>query len=125
MDEVVAVEVTLASGVRHHFLTWGRIQDGVDPRPLAELVLAHANASVLAGTAISARVCRSLKEAADAPYFFECLLGFSLSTIPFGAGYERWRTQIAREMSEGRQIAYCGDPADAVRDSGPDAIVEG
>lgn len=39
MDDVVAVEVTLADGGLRYFVTWGRIQQTVDPEPVCKLVL--------------------------------------------------------------------------------------
>jgi hypothetical protein len=45
MDDIVAVEIRLATGENRYFLTWGRIQDAVEPKPLAELVLVMRGAS--------------------------------------------------------------------------------
>jgi len=42
MDDGVAVEVNLVGGELRYFVTWGRIQDVVDPEPLAALVLEQA-----------------------------------------------------------------------------------
>lgn len=39
VEHVVAVEVALTDGGKRYFLTWGRIQDAVDPAPLCEVVL--------------------------------------------------------------------------------------
>ena len=114
MDDVVAVAVELLTGELRYFITWGRIQDEVDPEPLAALVLEHSSEVALGGPAQRARVCHSLREAADsrsAPYFYESLLVFVRQPIPFGPGYQAWRADRAAAMAMGKEIAYCGEPA--------------
>jgi len=77
---MVAVSVGLSDGGRRYFVTWGRIQDVVDPAPLEELVLRHSRAFSLGGEPVMARVCEALREAAmsdSAPYFFECFRTFA------------------------------------------------
>jgi hypothetical protein len=113
MDDVVAVEVELAAGELRYFITWGRIQDEVDPEPLAALVLEHSRQVALDNPAQRARVCQSLREAADsqsAPYFYECLLVFVRRPVPFGPDYQKWRAARAAAMAMGKEIAYCGEP---------------
>jgi hypothetical protein len=113
VDDVVAVEVRLESGASRYFVTWGRIQEVVDGGPLSELVLTFAPNFALGGKAVSARVCGTLREAADsgdAPYFYECFLGFARQPIPSGEDYEEWRAERADAMSQGLEIAYCGNP---------------
>jgi hypothetical protein len=114
VDDVVAVEVTLSDGSVRFFVTWGRIQETVDPGPLADLVLARSVHVSLDGVAESARVCGSLREAAEsaaAPYFYECMLSFSRQPIPYGPDYAQWRAARGAAMAEGKEIAYCGRPA--------------
>lgn len=111
MDNVVAIEIELADGTSRYFITWGRIQHPVDPKPVCELVLGAARRWALGGEPASARLCNTLREAADtdaAPYFYECFLTFAQQAIPFGDGYEAWRHEKADRMREGREIAYCG-----------------
>ena len=113
MDDVVAVEVELAAGELRYFITWGRIQDEVDPEPLAALMLEHSRRFSLGGPVQRARVCRSLREAADsrfAPYFYESLLVFARQPIPFGPDYQKWRADRAAAMAMGKEIGYCGEP---------------
>lgn len=113
MEEVVAVRVNLRGGGERFFLTWGRIQDRVDPAPLAELVLKHSRAFSLGDEPVTAIVCKTLREAASspsAPYFHECLLAFASSPIPAGAAYEQWKDDRAAAMREGREISFCGRP---------------
>ena len=83
MDDVVAVEVQLAEGGRRYFLTWGRIQDAADTKPLCEVLLSAARNFSLEGEPVRARVCETLREAAEsaeAPYFWECF--FSSASDP-------------------------------------------
>lgn len=113
MDDVVAVEVRLADGGRRYFVTWGRIQDTVDPESLCDLVLSHARHGCLRGEAVSARLCETLREAAEsgeAPYFYECFFRFCQRPIPYGERYEEWRVAKAEAMQRGKEIAYCGTP---------------
>ncbi len=111
MDDVVAVEVTLANGGRRYFLTWGRIQDPVDPAPVCNLVLRFAWSCSLGGTPASARLCAALREAADsphAPYFYECFAAMASRRVPLGDDYLTWQAERAAEMQAGREIWYCG-----------------
>lgn len=48
VEDLVAVAVELESGETRFFLTWGRIQERVDPAPLAALVLRQASTFDLA-----------------------------------------------------------------------------
>jgi len=114
MYDVIAVEVRLADGGFRYFVTWGRIQDAVDPDPVCRLALKAARGfSLGGGEPVSARVCGTLREAADspdAPYFYECFRSFCEKPIPFGRRYEKWRAARAREMENGMAWAYCGVP---------------
>ena len=108
MEDLVAVEVTTAEGPRCWFVTWGRIQDPVDPAPLEALVLRVADHFALPGTPVSARVCDTLQEAREAPLFFEALFEFAQRPIPFGDGYEAWRERADRLMQEGKEVYAVG-----------------
>jgi len=113
MDDVVGVEVRLADGESRYFLTRGRIQHRVDPRPLSDLVLRMSRSCSLGGSPVSARLCSSLREAAqspDAPYFFECYVDFCHKPIPRGDGYVAWRAAMDNAMRTGKEIAYRGRP---------------
>lgn len=111
VDELIAVEVQVAGGHSHYFLTGGRIQDAVDDGPVCELVLAVAAHLDPAG----ARVCSTLRGAAespDAPYFYEALFDFAQrGPIPHGDGYENWGQERAAAMEAGREIYHCCAPA--------------
>ena len=110
MEDLVAVAVQLASGEDRFFMTWGRIQDPVDPEPLEALILRRCSKFALGGEAVSARMCRSLQEAAGAPYFFEALFSFSQQPIPFGPRYEAWRKRMAERMEKGKELYFLGAP---------------
>lgn len=55
MEDVIAVEVRLADGARRFFVTWGRIQDPVDPDPVCAVVMRFARGCGLGGEAVTAR----------------------------------------------------------------------
>jgi hypothetical protein len=113
VDDVVAVRVRLANGEARYFLTWGRVQDPVDPEPLCALVLRESQKFELGDEPVSAEVCAALGDAASsgvAPQFYECLLTFARHPIPFGEAYEPWRRERAAAMDAGKEIAYCGEP---------------
>jgi hypothetical protein len=110
MDQIVAVEVTLADGQRRFILTWGRLHSTVDPGPLERLVLAKCTKFGL-GERVSARVCRTMQEACDQPYFLE---GLSALTVVRAAalmsGDDAFWDQVRTEMDEGRHLYYLGEP---------------
>jgi hypothetical protein len=108
MEDIVAVEVTTDTGAVTYFLTWGRIQDQVDPEPLESLVMSVVGKFATPGTAMSARLCDSLQEASSAPYFFEHYFGFCQQPIPFGKGYDKWRSKMDKLMRAGKEIAGVG-----------------
>jgi hypothetical protein len=116
VDDVIAVEVSLADGGLRYFLTWGRVQDAIDGTEVSDIVLAYSRGCALGGVPVSARVCDTLREAADspsAPYFYECYLSFCHQPVPYGDGYEAWRTATDEAMRAGMQISYCGRPVAA------------
>jgi hypothetical protein len=122
MEDIVAVEVRLADGQRRYFLTWGRIQDPVDPHPLAEIVLRNATNWAIDGDPVSARVLWDLRPAATAPYFGESFFQMCQRPIPYGSGYKRWREGIAAEQEQGKSIWYLGHDR-AEQPDEPDATV--
>jgi hypothetical protein len=85
VEEVIAVAVRLADGRQRYFLTWGRIQDSIDPGPVCELVFRFSRSCSLGGVPVSARLCGTLREAADspdAPCFYESFLAFASRRPP-------------------------------------------
>jgi hypothetical protein len=122
-EDVVAVAVNLADGSSGYFLTWGRVQHDVDPGPVCEAVLRYASSCSLGADPKGARLCATLREAADtadAPYFYECLLAIAYfyecllaiasRSVPRAAEHAAWRAEKASEMAAGREIWYCGRP---------------
>jgi len=125
VDDIVAVEVRLEAGENRYFLTWGRVQDPVDPVPLARLVLSQAHRfGPLGGVPASARVLWSLHPALQAPNFFECFFSMCQAMIPFGDGYEKWRSEMATAMERGEQIWYLSYYKIASQPDEPDAVLE-
>ncbi len=62
----------------------------------------------LGGEPVSARVCSTLSEARDQPYFYETLLHFAWQGPQFGEHYEAWRQDRETAMREGRELYYLG-----------------
>ena len=108
MENWVAIEVTTDQRKSYFFLTWGLIQDEVDPGPLEELAVLAAEHFSLVGRPVKARICLSLKEAAKQQYFFEALLTFAQERIPSGDEHEEWRLRKRRAMAEGREFYFLG-----------------
>jgi len=108
MEDIIAVEVKLGSGGVRYFLTWGRVQDTVDPTPVEELVLRESSRFDLRGKAVSARLCRSLQEAASQPYFFESFFAMCRVSTVFGPDYEDWRSRTNRAMLDGSELYFLG-----------------
>ena len=105
---MVAVEVTFVTDARRYFLTWGRIQDRMDPTALKGIILEHSTAFALGAAPRSARLCSSLHAAKNETYFFECYFQMCQRPIPFGPGYEQWRSEIDRMMRAGEEIYFLG-----------------
>ena len=91
-----------------YFLTWGRIQERVDPQPLEALIVAVAGRFKTPGRVVSARVCWDLGEARDAPLFFEYFFDFCQKPIPFGDDHAAWRSRMDQLMRDGYEIAAIG-----------------
>ena len=111
MEDVVAARVQLADGSTRYFVTWGRIQDPVDPTGLEEVLWAALSGFELGGVPESVQLCRSLQEAADAEFFYEALVAIARQPIPYGPGYGAWAEEKRREMLSGRDFWYAGAKA--------------
>lgn len=105
----MAVRVELADGDSRFFLTWGRIQDPVDPAPLERIVLGHCRTHDLGGEAVSAQVCWSLQDARNSTYFCEALIHLAAES-PGPGTRSAWRARVAAEMDEGRHLYFLGRP---------------
>lgn len=108
MEDIVAVALELESGSRLYVLTWGRIQDPVDPAPLEQLVFEQSVNRVFGEKLIRARLCRSLQEASQEPFFYECFFSMCQKKIPFGDDYPQWRKEIDDRMRSGKELYYLG-----------------
>jgi hypothetical protein len=117
VEDVVAVELTTTTGERHFVVTWGRVQGNVDPEPLVGIVAQHALKFGLHDVA-AMRLCGTLSEARDAPYFYEALVDFAAKLAvraASGTPHEDWRTTTDQQMRTGRELYYLGDPAKSHR----------
>lgn len=110
LEDIVAVAIELEEGGRRFFLTWGRIQDPVDPGPLEKLIFEHCRSFDLGGTPIRACICGTLREAAQAPFFYEYFFMIGQQTIPFGKNYKKWKKQMNKKMQGGKELYYLGNP---------------
>lgn len=109
MEELVAVAITTDTGAVGYILTWGRIHDTVDPAPLETVVLSSADRFATPGKPVSTQVCRTLQEAAGAPWFYEYFFDFCQRPIPLGPKkYKKWRKRMKRRMEAGREMAFIG-----------------
>jgi hypothetical protein len=107
MDHIVSVEVELENGDPRYFLTWGRIQDTIDPAPLEQLILDQSHKFAIGGKAKSARLCRSLQEASQEAGFYECFFEMCQKKIPYGENtYPKWREDIEKKMRSGKEIWF-------------------
>jgi hypothetical protein len=111
MDDVIAVAVTLDNGERRFFMTWGRVQDTVDPGLVAEIVLRNASSYDLGGTPERADVCWSLQDASHEVYFYEGLLAFASERVPRGRReHRRWRARKATAMESADGLHALAQP---------------
>ena len=99
----------MPSGPPRFILTFGRIQDNVDPARLEKILLKHR---VGCPDAVVATVCSTLREARDAPYFYEGLLWLSrmLADPKRRKDYPRWRSEVDKAMRKGKCQYYLGAP---------------
>ena len=103
MEDIVAIRVIDSRGKKHFFVTWGRVFDAVDPKPLLDAVRSSLPKFGGMSAIRSIRVCETLQEAADQPYFYEALFSFSR---------ERDLSERVRRarIIAGKNIYYLGKP---------------
>lgn len=104
MQDIVALSIKLKSGKLKYLMTWGRIQDKVNPQPLETLIYEKAKKIYFDDEIESVRLCDNLQEASKEPYFYEALFSFSQTKIPFGEDYKDWVTEINKLMNMGKEI---------------------
>lgn len=107
MEDVVAIKLTDLSGRQHFVVTWGRVFDEVDPKPLLSAVKAKAAQFAIEGVSHT-EVCETLQVASSEPYFYEALLSFSSRKIPHGKTYGKWKSVRRRRIEAGKEIYYLG-----------------
>lgn len=108
MEDIVAVRVKLNSGTSRYFLTWGRIPDVVDPKPLLDIVAKNLNRFDLGGVPTAIELCFTLQDASEEPYFYETLFRMTQQKIPVGSGYRPWRKRVLGALKEGQELYYLG-----------------
>lgn len=105
MEDVVGIIVTDKEGESTGFLTYGRLWSPVDAEELlAAVAKGVSKFGIDSGSSI--RLCSSLTELAVAPYFYECILALAWRPIPFGDGYDAWRTSTRSRIQTGEEL-YC------------------
>jgi hypothetical protein len=119
VEDLVAIRVTTDGGDIGYFVTWGRIQDAVDPAPLEKLILKVSERFGLPGVALSAQLCDSLQDARGAQYFYEAIFTFAQQPIPYGPKYEKWRKSKSKLMRKGKDLYYAGLALDATPSTSP------
>jgi hypothetical protein len=107
VEDIVAIKVVGQSGRKHFFLTWGRIFDSIDGKPLLAAVRPNLRQWGVYKTR-SLQVCCSLQEAASEPYFYEALFMMAQERIPFGPKYKSWQSRKRKEIRKGKEIWYLG-----------------
>ena len=109
MENIVAVKVLDKTRGKVAFLTWGRVFDSTDPKPLMEAVAIAAAARFGLHQIVSIEVCKCLQEAADHQYFFEALSTLSGKPIPLGrATYRSWSAKMRRGIKSGKELYLLG-----------------
>ena len=107
MHDIVAVSLELENKQKRYCLTWGRIQDAVQPEQLESIVLAQSKHFDLGGSiAVSAKICTSLKEASSEIMFYEHYFDMCQTHIPYGEGYEQWRVDMNKKMNQGKELYF-------------------
>jgi hypothetical protein len=102
MEDVVAIKVIDSRGKKHFFLTWGRVFDRTDPKPLLDAIGPSLSRFGVSGVR-QVQICPTLQDAADQPYFFEALLFFTR---------QRAASNVVRRrrIRAGKDIYYLGKP---------------
>jgi len=110
MEDVVAIKITDRKKGQVAFLTWGRVFDRTDPKPLEKAV---ANGVKHFGfvNVISIAVCDSLQEVRACEYFFEGLIAISWRPIRFKKNtYKPWAEKMRKSIARGKELYFLGRP---------------
>jgi len=103
MDDCIAIAVRGKDGAIRYFLTRGRAWGPTDVAPYLAAVSSHCGKYAGCADPATIEVCYSLRDAAHAPYFFECLQCLQANPTPVD--------KLRSEITSGRLLLYCGDPA--------------
>ena len=116
MEDVVALIATSEDATEVALITWGRVHDSVDPRPLIAEIRRHHARFGFDFTA-SIELCPSLCMVSDFEYFFEGLLAFSGAQALDKS--HRWRREKRAAIRDGDDIYKLGLRRGAGRASVP------
>ena len=108
MEDLVAVEVTTDTGDSCRFVTWGRIQDAVDPAPLEHLIMSVASNFAVTGGPKSVASLRDATGRTRSAPVYEALFSFAQQPIPFGDRYDELRRERDQQMRLGKEIYFAG-----------------
>ena len=107
MEDIVGIKFIDKIEGEGAVITWGRIFDNLDDKELLEVVkkrLIRFGAKNIE----SIKLCYSLMEIADQPYFYECLIYFIQNPIPFGDGHASWIEKKRKALCSGNDISFLG-----------------
>jgi hypothetical protein len=109
MDDVVCVKVKDKTRGTVFVMTWGRVFDPIDPKPLFKALRQGLQPSGLREIK-SMHLCDSLAEGAAETFFYEALISFAQKPIPFGREtYWRWTEKTRRAIENGKEIHVITD----------------
>ena len=97
MQDVIGMRAYTKTGRTFGFMTWGRLWGATDESPYQDALMRHIGKFEIPDVA-RIEICESLHEVSSCKYFYEAYLHFTWHSIPFGDGYERWRTSVRFEL---------------------------
>ncbi len=109
MEQLIAVAVDLESAERCYFLTVSAAGD--DDQAIVDLVLAHSRKFALGARITRTEVCYSLQDAANEPYFYECLSALSIQLAKHFDSRMGWSASCKADARAGKLLLYCGNPS--------------
>lgn len=102
MEYIVAIKFKRSDGKIGAYLTWGRIFDSLEDTELLEIVKNKFKN-------LEPRLCRTLQEVSQFPYFYEGLWTFSQEYRPMeGEEALKWKKKKAEEMKRGSDFYLLG-----------------
>jgi hypothetical protein len=108
MQDVVGIVVTDGTRKPVAFLTWGRVFDRVNEKPLLDALRKGLRKFGVSQQA-KISVCNSLQEVAGSEFFYEGLCNFAWKPIPFGKrSYPVWALRMRKAIAQGKEIWLIG-----------------